>query len=146
MTSCHWHAFCITGPLWWESTGYRWSSPPRTRNAELWYFLDFNPNTLLKLSSGQWLETPWRSCDVTGMILWFQGVLTHSDQISLFLWFQGACTHRWIWCWSLTNQAASEAIASIILSRTLWMITGLRSETSSSRSVNTLRPEQMGEF
>ena len=31
--------FCITGPLWWESTGDQWIFLTKASNVEIWYFL-----------------------------------------------------------------------------------------------------------
>ena len=39
MMSCHRNAFHITGPLWGESTGYRWIPLSKASDAELWWFL-----------------------------------------------------------------------------------------------------------
>ena len=39
MTSSNGNIFCVTGPLWGESTGYRWIILTKVSDAELWCFL-----------------------------------------------------------------------------------------------------------
>ena len=86
MTSWHGNAFHITGPLWGESQGF---PSLRASNVELWcflFFLDWTccwANNWLMFFVGNttinkdylilidfifwWFETPWHSCDITGM-------------------------------------------------------------------------------
>ena len=39
MTSSNGNIFCITGPLWGESTGHRWNPLAKANGAELWSLL-----------------------------------------------------------------------------------------------------------
>ena len=67
-TSWNGNAFCITGPLWGESTDHRRITSQRASNADIRYFLDVRPSKLLiKQSHGRLFETPWRSSDITVM-------------------------------------------------------------------------------
>ena len=43
MTSSHGNAFRVTGPLWGESTGYRWIPLTKGQLRGLWYFLGCQP-------------------------------------------------------------------------------------------------------
>ena len=38
MASSNGNIFRVTGPLWWESTGHRWSPPAEASDVELWCF------------------------------------------------------------------------------------------------------------
>ena len=52
--------------LWGESTGHL----AKGSNAELWYLFAVRLNNLLNIQSTcRWLETPWRSDDVTTIIV-----------------------------------------------------------------------------
>ena len=56
----------VSGPLWRESTGYRWIPITKGSNSGPGVFFIARLNKLFnKQLSYQWVETPWRSCDVT---------------------------------------------------------------------------------
>ena len=68
MTSSNGHIFCVTDPLWGESSGLRWI--PRTKDsiADLWFFLDLRLNKpLSKQSRRRRFATQsrslWRHCN-----------------------------------------------------------------------------------
>ena len=55
-------AFCITVPLWRESTSHQWSSLTKDGNVMCFCIVS---NKLLDKQSGCWcFKTPWRSCDI----------------------------------------------------------------------------------
>ena len=54
MASSNGNIFCVTGPLWGESTGHRWIPPTKASDAELWYFLWSAPEQKME----QTIETP----------------------------------------------------------------------------------------
>ena len=63
------NTFCITGPLWGESTIYQ-----RARIMELWCQLEYTGEQTIELSklgnkqsNCQWSEMPWRLYDITEM-------------------------------------------------------------------------------
>ena len=41
----HWNIFCITGPLWGQSTSHQWVPSQRATYVKLWYFRCFHPQT-----------------------------------------------------------------------------------------------------
>ena len=54
--------FCITGPLWGESTGQRWVPLIKASDAEIWCLIWSAPQQRLsKQSRCRWFETPCRS-------------------------------------------------------------------------------------
>ena len=72
MTSSHWNIFCITGPLWRETSSP--SQRPRNlldvRNVEFGAFFVVNLYMLLnKQLICLSLEMPWQSCNITVMSL-----------------------------------------------------------------------------
>ena len=54
MTSSNENIFCVTGPVWGESTGQRWIPFTMASDAELWCFLWSTPDQTVE----QTLETP----------------------------------------------------------------------------------------
>ena len=62
----HGHSFHITDPLCVETTGELPHKEPVKRNF-IGFFVGRLDNVWNKQSSRQWLEKPWRSCDVTVM-------------------------------------------------------------------------------
>ena len=54
MTSSNGNISCITGPLWWQSTGHRWIPLTKAKNLELWCFLWSAPEQAVQ----QAIETP----------------------------------------------------------------------------------------
>ena len=65
----HGNTFCITGPLWGESTGRWWNLITKGQLYGAWYFLVVSLNRLLNKQSSCWcFEMPWHSCDVTVML------------------------------------------------------------------------------
>ena len=48
-----WKHFCVTGPLWGETTGHRWIPLTKASDAELWYFLWSKPEQTI----GQTIKT-----------------------------------------------------------------------------------------
>ena len=67
--------FCVTGPLWWKSTRYRWIPFTEVSNAEklgvdIFFNLRLNER-LSKQSWRRWFETPscklWRHCNVNNL-------------------------------------------------------------------------------
>ena len=77
MTSSNENIFHVTGPLWGESTGYRWIPLTKASDAELWCFLSSAPEQTV----GQTIETPviW---DAIALIM--TSMLCHSHFFSLF--------------------------------------------------------------
>ena len=68
MRSWHGNAFCITGPLWGESTGDRWIPITKTSDVEPWFFPCWSMNRLLnKQSRGRWTVMSWHSLYVAVM-------------------------------------------------------------------------------
>ena len=67
MMSSNGNIFCITGPLWEESTGHRWIPLTKASDAELWFFLSVLIKQLSKHSRRHWLRRHCIHYDVTVM-------------------------------------------------------------------------------
>ena len=68
MTSSNGNIFRVTGPLWGEFTGDRWTPLTKASDAELWCFLSSVPEQMVeKPLRRRWFETSlrslWRHCD-----------------------------------------------------------------------------------
>ena len=77
MIAWHGNIFCITGPLWGESTGHRWipltkgqwyRKRPIIRNCIVFFAVSLLNNLLNKQFSCWWSEIQWHLCDITVMI------------------------------------------------------------------------------
>ena len=72
MTSSNGNIFRVTGPLYGEFTGHRWTPRTKASDAELWcFFFYLGPSKRwVKQSWGWWFETPsrslWRHCNDYG--------------------------------------------------------------------------------
>ena len=84
MTSSNGHIFCVTGPLWGESTGHRWIPLTKANDAELWCCLWSAPEQTVE----QTIETP---------VIWDAIVLALTSMgkfdwgisfVIIFLWVQ----------------------------------------------------------
>ena len=97
MTSSNGNIFLITGPLWGESTGDRWTPLTKASDVDLWYFLW----SALEQRVEQTMETPviilWRhwnghllSASVVAMLLWYRVIpdraLTRPCFVCYWLW------------------------------------------------------------
>ena len=60
MTSSNENIYRVTGPLWGEFTGHRWTPLTNASDVELWCVLHLNKR-LSKPSRRRWFETPWLS-------------------------------------------------------------------------------------
>ena len=43
-----WNSFCVTGPLWVESTGHRWIPVTKASDAALWSFRWYEPQEMVE--------------------------------------------------------------------------------------------------
>ena len=63
-----WKHFCVTGPLWWKSTGHRWITHTKASDAELCCFLWSVEQKLSKQSRRRRFGAPllllWSHCNV----------------------------------------------------------------------------------
>ena len=85
VTSSNGNIFCVTGPLWGESTGHRWIPLTKVSDAELWCFpLSAPEKRLDKQKRCRWFETPsrslWRHCNGTSIffvrLFWAENTTT----------------------------------------------------------------------
>ena len=81
MTSSNGNIFRVTGLLWGEFTGLRWSPLTKASDAELWCFLwsASEKKRLSTQSRRRWFQTPsrslWSHCNVMKTIIITQGKL-----------------------------------------------------------------------
>ena len=111
-SSTWWHhqngnIFCVTGPLWVESTGHQLIPLTKASNAELWCYFDLCPNNQLsKQLKCRWFEMPshslWYHCNVHSHIPWFymENTIKFLDMAVFWQCFKFThlllrCPHSW---------------------------------------------------
>ena len=115
MTSWYGNTFCITGPLWGESTSChspftsQWAS-----NAELWCYVLVSLNKMSRRQLRRlWFEIPWCSCDDAIKI--YQCEWEHTIRLFLHFW---ATMHRRHLLWQpsthFNNQSQTTLIAKSV--------------------------------
>ena len=110
MTSWHENAFCISVPLWPESTDHWWITFTQKANIAgsygfiyIYIYIWMTGQAVNSISSCRWLKTPWKSCDNIVMhiptclcaLFFFYVVNTSSADLQKNMWRRWSCKN-WI--------------------------------------------------
>ena len=116
MISWYGNIFCITGPLWGESTSCHSSFTSQwASNAELWCYVLVSLNKMSRKQLRRlWFEIPWCSCDDAIKI--YQCEWEHTIQLFLHFWATMHSKHlSWQPITCFNNQRQTTLIEKISL-------------------------------
>ena len=118
-TSSHGNIFCVTGPLWGESTGHRWIPLANASDAELWCFLWSAPEHTVEQTSedaGDLRRYPTHyDINVVMHHSTHWGLLTHIRFREQWLVACSVPSHYLNQCWLINNRVRGANFSKILI-------------------------------